>query len=368
MKRFPALILPLLLLTGCGDKTVTFEGAETFGYKDFAVTRTLTADQADTVFDGQTLLNPSHIFLLDSLLLTRDSDADFILNVFSLKDKSLKGSFLKSGKGPYEEVSSLVRKAPQERKICAFDFQQKKMLTFAYDQIASVSDGLLIPTDIYTNLTGWSLTMLPGERFLSGENDTLSGPSRIKIYDRDGNLQSCFGEYPGFPTDHREELASMLLGHVATVISDDGKRLMLFGRSNDLVEIWDLEKQAVHRFLQGPELRMPEYIRRSIGGSVEIIIGGRYLCYSEAISAAGSVWALYDGSISAILDDSFDLTKPTPRVENNSRLLRFDWEGRPLACYQLPCPVKNFDVDERGEWLYCLTKQEGEFSVIRFPL
>lgn len=368
MKRLPALILPLFLLTGCGDKTVTFEGAETFGYEDFAVTRTLTADQAETVLDGQTLLNPSSILLFDSLLLTKDLDADFILNVFSLKNKSLEGSFLKSGKGPYEQLSASVHKVPQERKICSFDLQLKKMLTFTYDRIASISDELLIPTDVYTDRTGFSQTMFPGERFLSTDNDTLSGPSRIKIYDRDGNLQTYFGEYPGFPTDHLEELTRMLLSAVTTVVSDDGKRAMLFGRTNDLVEIWDLEKQTAHRFLHGPELRMPEYIRRPVGGSVEIIMSSRYVCYTGAISAAGSVWALYDGSISAILDDSFDLTKPTPRVENDSRLLRFDWEGRPMACYQLPYPVKSFDVDERGEWLYCLIKQEGEFSVIRFPL
>ncbi len=368
MKRLPALLLSLFLLTGCGDKTVTFEGAETFGYKDFAVTRTLTADQAETVLDGRTLLNPSSILLFDSLLLTKDTNADFILNVFSLKNKSLKGSFLKSGQGPYEQTSAFVSKTPQERKIWSFDPMAKKILTFAYDQLASVSDQPLIPADVYTNRTGFSQMMLPGERFLSLDDDTLSVPSRIKIYDREENILACFGTYPDFPSDNSDKLRTMLVSNVVRTVSDDGKRAMFFGRNNDLVEIWDLEQQTARRFLHGPELHMPEYIRRPVGGSVEIIVNGRYYCYSDAISAVGSVWALYDGSMNAILNDSFDLTKPTPRVENDSRLLRFDWEGRPMACYQLPYPVKSFAVDERGEWLYCLIKQEGEFSVIRFPL
>ncbi|MBP3356705.1 MAG: hypothetical protein J6K95_06065 [Rikenellaceae bacterium] len=364
MKRPLLFTLPLLLLAGCGGRSVTFEGARTFGYDDFPVVRTLDAGQAETVLDGHALLNPGMFCLLDSLVLTADRHAPSVLNLYSLATGTLKASFLREGHGPGEVVSlSEMRDLPHLRAVAVREAGNGKVLLYGYDDLAAAT-GEIRPRAVYRELP--SSALLSEQRVLSKEPDTLAGPGRLKTTDGEGRTLERFGDYPRFPNELPPDRCRELLSTgLSVVLSPDAGKALLADGGSDFFELWDLSTRTRTALLHGPDRILPELVVRQYD-NLTVTSFGRYTAYTDAAAGERCVWLLYDGTP---FDLSFDSEEEAlEQEEPNNRLLCFDWQGNPLACWQLPYSVSAMAIDRGGRRVYCLTSDEGQAVLVRFPL
>ncbi len=363
MKRPLLFTLPLLLLAGRGGQRDTFEGALTLVCDDLPVVRTLDAGQAETLLDGQTLLNPSMFCLLDSLVLTADRHTSSLLHLYSLATGTLKASFLKAGHGPGEVVSlTEIRDLPHLRAVAVHETGDGKVLLYGYDQLAAATDEIR-PRAICRELP--SSAFLSEDRILSKEPDTLAGPGRLKITDGEGRTLERFGDYPRFPNELPPDRCRDLLSTgLSVALSPDAGKALLADGGSDFFELWDLSTRTRTALLHGPDQFLPELVVRQYD-NLTVIFFGSCFAYTDAAAGERCVWLLYDGTP---FDLSSDSEEETPEEEPHNRLLCFDWQGNPLACWQFPYSVAAMDIDRGGRWVYCLTSDEGQAVLVRFPL
>lgn len=340
----------LLLLAGalcaCTSQH-TYEQTETFTWSDLSEPVAL---QGDSVVFDEAPLKPTRVAVVDSFLLTKNQNVERFFYLYDVDTKQKKGERIPFGSGPEEMIDPVWMPLP-DGDFGVLDRNQQRMDVYPGHSLL-VNDSVKPVKRIAFNELLLNMIALPGVGFISS---TIQGEDkRFALFNFDGKRVSYFGDYP---EAYREGTAyEKYMEFTADLAAKpDGSRWVVAHRLTDLIEIYDNQLRLVKR-IQGPDGFFPEM--EEVGGQMRHSKEERET-YSFPFATDDYIYVLYDGRV-------YDWESPTRYLRD--KLLVFDWEGNPVAYYQLSDPVFHFTIDVRHGMLYGLSdRPEFHVTVYKLP-
>ena len=130
-------------------------------------------------------------------------------------------------------------------------------------------------------------------------------------------------------------------------------RIFICYAHTDLIEIYDFSGNCLKR-MRGPDqidLAM-EVVSTGGGYAARTVKGKTYKCYTYPVHAGDKVFVLYFGEL---MED----------YEQDSKIIVFDWNGKPLQMYELDIPLSTFTVDYENRIIYGISNS-SEIRIIKF--
>lgn len=280
-----------------------------------------------------------------------------------------RGNFLNVGRGTNEILGGriLTYKAGEYSFL---DYSQNKLVVFTEKAVDDFlknrtvfSENTVLPDRIIKiqGHQGEISNAIPFDNGVVCLPQLVDTGNAVAIVDTLGNLIRSFGEY--VPTLDRKVVQPIETNQCRIVLNDEQNRLAIFYINTDLVEFYDIDKGVLLNRVHGPHGFYINYKdhRESVGDKV--IQSARpgvnsRTAYTKAVGRAGKIWALYSGR---------------PRENDNyptSLVYVFDWNGTPVACYELEGNNACFDVDIENNKIIALQfdNDSGEMAFYRYQL
>jgi hypothetical protein len=285
-----------------------------------------------------------NIYLVDSFIFSTNN-ASPMISVFD-KSGTLLTSFLHQGRSGTEVLAGqTLTVEKQNRRLTFWDPMQGRMVIYGMDDIFD-ADGA-----VGSRYPRSQIIDVGAQRYFSHEAIlfqnrlvTLS-PRDLTVfveYDPNGTY---LGEKGISPNDSElKDLFKPLAYKASMVAREDNSAIAVCYHSTDVIDIFDADYRLKVR-LHGPDV-FPAYFTPFSGDGVSQtrpIKGKTRFAFSHCVSEEEKLWVLYNGH----------LVEPDAPYAKN--ILCFDWDGNPIANYELDCEIISFDVDAVEKKIYVLT-------------
>lgn len=346
MKEFGTLCNLCLgiLMVACAEN-VTYEGETRIEWNDFEKVE-LTGN---VLFFDEDIMNPYHLAVRDSFLLTLNQKTEKICHVFNLNTKKKIGERIMMGQGPndmihpffIEREDSLMFYAPMSSSVFTFSLDE-----FVWDVKARPSSKKKLEESYFFG----ELSLLDGNWVgVSGRPD-----APCYVFDSKGTKIQALGEYPIGPENYSDlEKVSAYSGILATNKKD---RIALCCMFTDLIDFYDGYGNLVKR-IHGPEHYYTPFIEFNDGTIMGSQPDGKY--YRDAFySPYGTekyLFVLFNGKF---------VNKPGHDLLAKD-ILVFDWEGTPIYRYALDKGVSRIAVDSWNRKIYGISNRP-EYHIVEF--
>jgi hypothetical protein len=344
----------LAFLLGC-DRGLKFEKIDhTFKLKDFQEVKSLKAEKLDLGL----LLSPVQIFFHDSLLFVSAANQSFNVKVFDTKrDNEFKGEIFKNGMGPSETLSVFNLIFLEDGTVWVHDVVSTFMKRFLFEiksdavvieEIESIAFMNPILSSVYSENKQFFTTtqaIVPFSRFL--------------VYSQDGEEISALGSYPDYGIDMPPMVAVDVF--FASIISNfQRNKIALAYEYTDLIELYDVDGNLVKR-IHGPHQFLPSFDIGDRSGTpyMKRVFEKTQHAYKSIAANDDRIFLLYANG---------KTVKPGEGEASihYDKILAVDWEGNPLAFYELDHAVTSIAVDWKKRIVYGLDRIESEVYAFYF--
>lgn len=321
-----------------------YSDAEIFSFSDFGDPVSLKGDSM--AFDD-ILLKPVKINLVDSFLIMKNINTEFIYHIFNVLSKKKIGECVSFGIGPNEMIDP--RFIPSnDGNIWLLD-KNRRILSVCDYRTFFEENRLIINKSIAFNDFCNNLLVLPERGFIASTFNLNN--KRFCLFDFDGDTICTKGEYPVLP--NLETDIEKLEGFMNEfVVNIDGSKILVSYKRTDLIEYYDANMNLIKR-IHGPEHFFPEV--HQVGDRIKTNEGAERDAYSFPLLVGQKVFILYSGK----------RFNPTHHDYLKDKILVFDWNGKPQQYYQLDTPIFDFAVDEKSRIIYGLT-DKPESHIVQF--
>ena len=323
----------------------TYEGETRIGWDDFEKVE-LTGNVLS--FDEE-IMNPYHLMVRDSLLLTLNQKTEKICHVFNLNTKKKVGERIMVGQGPNDMIHPFFIEA--EESLMLYAPMTSSVFRFSLDEF--VKDTPLRP------LSKKKLS----ESYFFGElsllNDEWVGVSGrpdapCYVFDSEGNKLRTLGEYPIGPENYSElEKVDAYNGILAT---NSKNRVAVCRMFTDLIDFYDDAGRLLKR-LHGPEQFYTRFIEFNDGMVMGSQPDGKYYrdAFYSPFGTNSHLFVLFNGKF---------VNKPGHNLLAED-ILVFDWEGNPVRRYSLDKGVSRIFVDVKKRKIYGISNSP-EYHIVEF--
>jgi hypothetical protein len=171
---------------------------------------------------------------------------------------------------------------------------------------------------------------------------------RMEIVSDRGDSIRAVGSFPEVKVAPGVKINNGLVQSIVT-IAPDGRHTAVACMSVDYIDIYD-ENMELAKRLRGPMDVQPEFMMKELpgsGGMFALTQEPRFFVFVTCASTDKGFFVAYNG---------IEIKTPEDLQKEATRILSFDWNGKPLRCYTFDHPVWCFDVDAAAEKLYVATQ------------
>ncbi len=349
-----AMYLILVFLIGC-DSGLKYKNIDhTFTLNAISEVKALKADKLDLGL----LLSPIQIFFHDSLLFVSAANQSYNVKVFDTnKDNEPIGEIFENGMGPSETLSVFNLIFLEDGTVWVHDVVSTFMKRFLFD----IKNDAIIIEEIesmaFMNPI-LSSVYLRNDQFYT-TTQAIVPFSRFLVYSQDGDEMSGVGNYP----DYGIEMPPMVAVDVfsAQLISNPQmNKMALAYEYTDLIELYDVEGNLLKR-IHGPHQFVPDFDIGDRSGTpyMKRVFNKTQHAYKSLAASEDLIFLLYANG---------KTVKPGEGEASihYDKILAIDWEGNPLAFYELDHAVTSIAVDWKKRIVYGLDRIESEVYTFHF--
>ncbi len=325
MKTFLLIIATSISLFSCTSIKKTEDNLHRVSYNDFGEITKLKGH----IFELDSVWKPERIYSIDSLICLTDRTCDYIVQIFSKKNKTLIGKNIPYGIGPNEKLSCWTMQITGN-KVYTFDLQVCDLSEFDKNDFFS-KNGIYHKTAITIN-GATDILALNNGKFVAFEFDNED--SWLSLFDSTGVRENVYVDFPKIDIDQSlTKFQTRQFFETRLYYNSKNDRIFVTYPYTDLFEIYDSNLKRLH-CIYGPEQFPPNLVIKSnrIGITDNTKFSSVCSCMTD-----NYIWVLYYGT-----------NDPT----NADKVLVFDYQGNPHIIYQLDFPIHGIAVDETEKAIY----------------
>ena len=349
MKKIKSVIfVSVLILILLPLRVVYGQEHVVFDFTDFPVQTELKG----TILNKEPLAYPCRLKMLgNSLVITNCSGAD-LYNIIDTNTGEITSQFITKGRGPGEMLfPDYIQLLENDQVLCTYDPIMRKCNHYSYNKILLNNKNNYLKSNIINDVFVKIPIFTADDQYTCVLYGDFKGYRFAKI-SKDGTLIRKFGEYPELKRDYPKILADCIFDTFAEPTPGKKKIVMTY-KYWDRIEIRDLECKEIIQII-GPKIKLPEvYIKGENVSPTNVV-----QCYSDISTGPRGFMVLYYG-----------LSEPEkPGLAEFYRyVLYFDYNGTPLARYDLYPGVKNIAVDWDNRIIYGINlEMEPELYKYKF--
>ena len=347
MKKF---ILPILLFSLTACKQQPMGEAKTFTLDDFKSVELKASDA--TVYQNDDLLigRPSLIkYHPDGYILLADRKPEGLVTAIDMQTNRI-NHYVKQGRGPLEAISvkdltikdgDIWLSSPNDKKLLRLEGLPAQR-SFSIKQEGKVEGNVLHAVPYRENNI---LTMSLG-----------SSTDRFYLLDAERKIIDTVGVMPS--VDMSDLTLNNGIYQSSISVSPDSKNVVAACTMYEVIDIYD-ESMALRCSLRGPLGVNSVAVKKDIGYGYVITYKPYWLTFSRVVSNNDGFWV---GLIGMDIQKDEDLGQT-----GISKILSFDWDGKPQKAYNLPEKISTFDIDAKSKKLYAIT-EEAEPRIVIYNL
>lgn len=267
-------------------------------------------------------------------------------------------SFGIKGRGPNEMLTPMTLDYISNNQISIYDINKNELNIFSIDSIISGSNKTILNVikpnfkDTNNYFRCKKLVMIDSSRFIGTCSHILG---RYASFEEGGNLKNLL--YSDFPFDKNHIDEDYLIKNFAfqynLKISPDKTKMCGAAMSCAHIEIFDIDKKFVKE--KDKLYSLPQYKNISNGNTQGVAflkeseLGFHSLCVTDS--------HIY-------VSMATEKSKVKHKIEINNIILKFDWQGNPIAKYNLNRNIGYFAIDEENNCIYAPDYDEQFESII----
>lgn len=333
----------LVLLSTCvicvscmttGEGNNYFKDIPSYSLKKIKTVDLKSFDSDILSLDSLNILSPkSFISYTPDVLVFSARDRKAQIKVLDLNSKSVK-KLVPTGEGP-EEILSVSSLALLDSNLWFGGVMDHRvgLIDMTKDTLKMTYKGALDKGFLY-------VVPLPDERILSAPLD--GDDIRFQIYDKSNKPVETIVEFP-----IKDQNASNSVFQGAALLSPDKKSMVVLNKSWGLVEVYNAETLKRKGIMYGPDKIDSRIVRQEIPIGYQIL---QHPSYTPLVGLSVAEDGFFVGYAGAVMEGEGIEPNPNPIL----KLVKYNYNCKPVMVYNLPEPVKDFTTDKSGKILYCI--------------
>ncbi len=299
------------------------------------------------------IMSPRNVLLVSNYMVVSERGRqDDLLHIIDMDTWEYLRSTGKNGMGPGEStVAWKLEHAMEDDAFWSYDIEQKLYSKFY------VNDTTKLAAEQYKQ--GEAIFMASNIMWLDEETllaEMVDGKNKYFKISKFGDTLNIVGEWDNI-IDEREIPHNVIssIHQGKTAISADRSKVIKVGLQRDFIDVYDTSSDSLFTIF-GPDNEMPDFqVDYSAGYPMALLPQERKVYYWDAFAGESAMYLLYYGDIR----ENMHLEKSFPKV------LVLDYDGNPLAHYQLDFAITAIAVDENRRLFYGLDYDENP-NVVSF--
>lgn len=332
--------LVFLLLISCVEKNENKVLSKKFGLDSFPVE---TSIQGEKIFI-ESVLNPNKILLKDGFLVVSEEGFGNLLHIIKQDGLLYQSSIGKQGQGPGEIKTGIweLDRGINKGNFWAYDLQAKTFYEYSLEDTSSTAKRSIQQNEAW--FLGYSMHWIDSNKIISYvSRDSF----KFGIFDTLGNRISSLGPW-SLEKEVDESMGYALMGLYQGPIEYNFKsKILVFASSKfESFQIFNLKTGQVIS-LTGPGNIKLEYEINTDGNAPFAILNPDIpRGYIDVFVGEKSIFLAHIGKTYQEVQEMGELSRS---------IFQFDFQGNPLAYFQLNFPIKSIAVDEFSRKIYTVT-------------
>lgn len=328
------------LLISCVEKNENIVLSKNFAFDSFPVETLLKGEKV--IFEY--VLNPNKILLKDGFLVVSEEGYGNLLHIIKQDGFLYQRSIGKQGQGPGEIKSGIweLDRGIEKGNFWAYDLQAKTFYEYSLEDTSSTSKRSIQQNEAW--FLGYSMHWIDSNEIIS----YVSRDSyKFGVFDSLGNRISSLGPW-SMEKQVDESMGYVLMGLYQGPIEYNITSKILVHASSKFENftIFDLRTGKIIS-LEGPGDIKLEYEINTDGNAPFAILNPEIpRGYIDVFVGEKSVYLAYIGKTYREVQEIGELSRT---------IFQFDFQGNPLANFQLNFPIKSIAVDELSKKIYAVT-------------
>jgi hypothetical protein len=351
-------IVSILLFTNCNQPSEkTNEPTEYFGEKIDLISSPILIDRVD-------FNTPLEMMIIDSILIIHDQfivdEEIYLFTALNINNTTRVTYFGREGRGPNEYAfPSSLSKIPSIKDYIAINNRQ--LFSMSIVSINSIIEGQKLDSlDYITQLDYRYSKVVPvSNKLFIGTGFFELG--RFGVADQSGKIKNTFGEYP-----YAENYINLTNPELGMIFQTDlkvhpkHKKVVATTFASANLDILEVSTDTV-KILHSTNYYSPKFKSNSSGE--------RLSAQPLADNRSGFIRTSVNESYIYILYSGEKRSEGLNKYLSGYRILKFTWDGVPVAQYNLDRHVSMISVDEKDKFLIAMhTDKNGKPVLLKYDL
>lgn len=354
MIRLLSLVFVLFVWSCNKSQKFSFPHSKQFSVKDFKKKDYLHGE----VLDLGLLVSPISIFCNDSNLFVYQAGQDTLLTVYSTRENYKKmGRAISQGMGPGEMMTVNRMDFNSDGSIWVHDVMGGQLKKF---QLLSNDGKLNVKVLDHIKIPGTALNAvyLNSDLIITTTREIVP-PTRFSIYDKLGRIIEQKGAYPYYGTEIPVSAAVEVFSAWAAVHPAKNGFVLAY-EYTDLLEFYDSTATLIRR-LHGPDRFFPVFELKQRGNYPVMKRLYNKTKYAYPVKPVGG-----KEMICFLYADGKTVPKGDDEADHFNKVIFTDWNGSPLALYELDKKIISIAVDWTARKIYGLNRNEAKVFAFSF--
>ena len=304
------------------------------------------------VYNNEFIGNPFIIKSIDNIVYAIDEMNDPMIHLF--EQGTYKGQVIKKGQGPNEMVSPFELSPSFDGKnIWIYDNSTQRWLEFSGEAIAAntkavVTDKIEFTRNNNTPFAPATPFWITSSQFIC--TNPWNHEDRFYIIDRT-TMERKGVKNPNITfTDQLPASILSILFDAKMTVKPDRSKVALAGNYLDAIEIFNTNGEILNT-IKGPEEGFNFAFDHAKSLEINILLtnADTKKAYVNICSTNQYIYALYSGKRKGG-ESNYNL---------GNCIYVFDWDGKPIKKYLLDQDLIHFDINEKEQRLYAVSKPEN---------
>lgn len=334
-----------MMIYSCSGKD-QYHNAQIFQHEDFKESQSLMGNIVE--FDD-IVLNPTRIYLCDTVLITIENDGKTIFKLYGLNSKKKIGERIKVGQGPNEMIHPSFVDI-DEKSISFYDTVLSTIFRYSKDEFVNEIDPK--PTEkIKLNEKVFGETAVINRGFVCSDYN----PSYLFIrFNEEGNKVNDIGKYPNSHIEYTDY--EKIEAFRFSFVTNKKDNIFVCYNWTDLIEIYNIDGSLKKRF-HGPEKFYAHFKEFHDGNYISASHekGKNRDAYFNPVVVHDEIFVLFSGKY--IDEEGYNILA--------NSILVFDWNGEPKKKMSLNQGVFSFTVDHKNKKIYGIS-DTPEYHILEY--
>lgn len=348
-KKNLILFITISLLISCSEK-------KPFSLDSFTYIKNIKHEKV-ILKQGSYFSKVIDLFLINNKMLVYDVDENYYFSLLDLKEKCIVQKAGKKGQGPDEIISYPHSITKTNDRIWQFyDINKKRIFNINF----SKSDSISINENKIFKTKESIFNILPtiNKNFVS-----IGGyeKGRYLLLNSTGKEISYFYNYPKLKNETMFSNRHKAMAFQGSFVKrPDGKRFIFAARSSEVIEIIEITKENQLMKIFEWHGNMGTYTpdgdgKKSVSAGVS---QNSKSIFRNVCSTQNYIYLLYSGHF---------YYESYAKVETGNTIYVMNWEGKPVARYNLDIDVKCIAVSDDDKILYAIAEQD-DTNLVKFKI